>query len=201
MEAHYTATEIREAIVEHWPPPPRWGARLRLIAEREWRKKIGLRRHMALTPEGIVHEAVRKLLETEADAATGYRNIPRRYKGDDPAERARDLFLGVARVISSEVSNLAGRASSQSNDLPDTLNASTEHDVATDDLWALVFEALQDDEVSLAVLRLRRDDPELRPRDLAEMLEMDVKAVYRANERMKKTLQDLFDEEEKRVQG
>ena len=189
VDEHYTPDEIREAVARNWDDPARWGARLLAIAETMLRGKAGSRRHLVESAEGLVHEAIRKLLEPENKREVGDRNIKRRYLGPDSAERDRELYYGIIQAISSEASNVARKAVANSADLsrePPTPEASPEAQMIEDERWQRIYSAFEDDELVLQILRLRRQDPDLPPRDLAHLLHCPVDPdIYRAIERMK----------------
>ncbi|MEL7168459.1 MAG: hypothetical protein AAGN64_03810 [Bacteroidota bacterium] len=185
VDEHYTPDEIREAVARNWDNPARWGARLLAVAG----KRLGSRRHLIESAEGLVHEAIRKLLEPENKREVGYRNIKRRYTGPDAAERDRELYYGIIQAISSEVSNMATKAVANRADLsrePLTPEASPEAQLIEDEHWQQIYSAFEGDELVLQILQLRRQDPDLPPRDLAHLLHCPVDPdIYRAIERMK----------------
>ncbi|MEM6784985.1 MAG: hypothetical protein AAF624_14790 [Bacteroidota bacterium] len=196
MDEYYTPDEIHQAIERNWYGKARWGARLLVAAGNALGRNAGTRRHIAQTAEGVVQEVVRKLLEPQSARDVGYRRVKRYYAGPDPAERDLDLLRGIIQAIRSEANNIARRAESSSSDFQEEVvpasGASPEDQTIEAEAWAEVEALFEGDEVVLGILRLRREDPALTPRDLAHLLERPVTPdIYRAIERMKARVRRL----------
>ena len=144
-------------------------------------------RSIGYQPQDVVQEAIASVFEGR-----------RRWKLEV------DLYVFLLMTIKSIVSHLVDKANIKNGDDKNqrkrrTTRLSALSEKVTQEQFESpsldkerILRFMKDDELACKIVELKASDYDLAPRDIAIMLEIDVKDVYKANERIKKKLHRLF---------
>lgn len=156
--------------------------RLLLVARRFYARAL-VHYRGAPEPRDLVQQAITDLMD-------GRRTLPE----DVP------LFTVLCGVMRSQVSNYVARQQPVGSDTehaaarhtmltPDMAGSlDTTDGMATDDLRARLYQVIGDDELLQQIIDLLLEDSALKPRDLAEMLDVPVRTIYNAKRRLKRKM-------------